>query len=784
MQASARITRSNSKVAAATASVSSVTRTAHENAPTPGTLATCLQRTTLDTPANTASASCKRPLESGEQQQQQQQQSGVHPNILANQHVAIHVYHDEASGADTTSSASSAASTAAAGAATAAAGGAAVSRSASKRVAALTASLHLAENAQPPHRKTIDLMGALRQRQPTSRALTALCSAGAGAGSAAAAAATTTTGISAATGTAAGAAPPTSSDVALRRIRGTASTLSASTASSSGSGEDSMLEGDTNIATPDLLRPVLALGALPPAHVGPAAGAAAAASAAVATRAPVAALPRQPHVVHDELPDLRASPEDSDDSACAEPALPPPAPSALPSRRVDTAAKRAHAHVHVHAQAAVPLVEQVYRDEQARHSAVAAVAHAPPGLEPAKRQHAAADSVVSPLAACSNERQAGTDAPAAAATNQFRSLHNPLGAMHVEPAGELVGATRVAMQEHCASQSPQQSAAQLRAQLRHVVDGETRRQLSRMLQVEITYEPSPTYMDRQANITARMRAILVDWMGEVCDEFKLRRETLHLAVNYVDRFLSEVDFVARSKLQLVGVTALFVAAKLEEITVPAVQEFVATTDNTYTVEHMHRMERFMLRKLNFRLNPISLCRWTQAFLRRKRLLERPDDMLRPCSTCGVTCIECMHNAYDPTELVRLLTAADQGMLDIGFIRFPYSMIAAAVMMLLVPGMRHDTLHSVTGFTEDQLAECVTWLQPFVHVAHSAPTCRRYATNADLNGAESSIEAHLLQRHRPEALSLYMQLAAVSAVAATRTPASQPATPGRGTPMRK
>lgn len=56
-----------------------------------------------------------------------------------------------------------------------------------------------------------------------------------------------------------------------------------------------------------------------------------------------------------------------------------------------------------------------------------------------------------------------------------------------------------------------------------------------------------------------MRAVLVDWLVEVAEEFKLHEETLHLAVSYVDRFLT-TNVVTRDKLQLLGVTAMLVAA--------------------------------------------------------------------------------------------------------------------------------------------------------------------------------------------------------------------------------
>lgn len=57
-----------------------------------------------------------------------------------------------------------------------------------------------------------------------------------------------------------------------------------------------------------------------------------------------------------------------------------------------------------------------------------------------------------------------------------------------------------------------------------------------------------------------MRVILVDWLVEVVQEYKLGSETLHLAVNYLDRFLSYTTFIKRNKLQLVGTAALLIAA--------------------------------------------------------------------------------------------------------------------------------------------------------------------------------------------------------------------------------
>jgi len=66
-------------------------------------------------------------------------------------------------------------------------------------------------------------------------------------------------------------------------------------------------------------------------------------------------------------------------------------------------------------------------------------------------------------------------------------------------------------------------------------------------------------MKKQSEVTHAMRSILVDWLVDVAIEYKLHQQTLHLCVNYIDRFLSSM-LVLKSKLQLVGITAMFLAA--------------------------------------------------------------------------------------------------------------------------------------------------------------------------------------------------------------------------------
>lgn len=107
-----------------------------------------------------------------------------------------------------------------------------------------------------------------------------------------------------------------------------------------------------------------------------------------------------------------------------------------------------------------------------------------------------------------------------------------------------------------------------------------------------------------------MRAVLMDWIVQVHHRFNLLPETLYLCVNYIDRFLS-CKVVSLGKLQLVGATAIFIAAKYEEIDCPSVQEIVYMVDGGYTADEILKAERFMLSMLQFELGwpgPMSFLR--------------------------------------------------------------------------------------------------------------------------------------------------------------------------------
>ncbi|KAF2740166.1 hypothetical protein EJ04DRAFT_531241 [Polyplosphaeria fusca] len=131
-----------------------------------------------------------------------------------------------------------------------------------------------------------------------------------------------------------------------------------------------------------------------------------------------------------------------------------------------------------------------------------------------------------------------------------------------------------------------------------------------MQSLEERMKPNSTYMDHQPEMQWSMRSVLMDWLVQVHNRFSLLPETLFLSVNYVDRFLS-AKVVSLGKLQLVGATALFLAAKYEEINCPSVGELVFMVDGAYTGDEILKAERFMLTMLQFELGwpgPMSFLR--------------------------------------------------------------------------------------------------------------------------------------------------------------------------------
>lgn len=129
--------------------------------------------------------------------------------------------------------------------------------------------------------------------------------------------------------------------------------------------------------------------------------------------------------------------------------------------------------------------------------------------------------------------------------------------------------------------------------------------------LEIIFPIKLHHLDYQPEVTGKMRGVLVDWLVQVHLRFHLLQETLYMTISILDRFLQS-DNVKRSQLQCAGVTAMFIASKYEEMYAPDISDFVYITDSTYSKADILKMEKIILKSLDFNLSkPLPL-----HFLRR------------------------------------------------------------------------------------------------------------------------------------------------------------------------
>ncbi|XP_044470264.1 G2/mitotic-specific cyclin-2-like isoform X2 [Mangifera indica] len=194
---------------------------------------------------------------------------------------------------------------------------------------------------------------------------------------------------------------------------------------------------------------------------------------------------------------------------------------------------------------------------------------------------------------------------------------------------------------------------------------------------------SPNYMAQQIDINERMRAILIDWLIEVHDKFDLMHETLFLAVNIIDRFLSQ-QTVVRKKLQLVGLVAMLLACKYEEVSVPAVGDLILISDKAYNRKEVLEMESLMLNTLQFNMSVPTPYVFIQRFLK----------------------------AAQSDKKLELLSfyLIELSLVEYDMLKFPPSLLAAAAIyaaQCTVFGFKQwsKTCQWHSGYSEDQLLEC-------------------------------------------------------------------------------
>ncbi|XP_044475098.1 putative cyclin-A3-1 [Mangifera indica] len=211
------------------------------------------------------------------------------------------------------------------------------------------------------------------------------------------------------------------------------------------------------------------------------------------------------------------------------------------------------------------------------------------------------------------------------------------------------------------------------------------------MEVDPKRRPLPDYMEKvQKDIDANMRGILVNWLVEVAEEYKLVPDTLYLTISYIDRFLS-LNVLNKQRLQLLGVSSMLIASKYEQISPRNVADFCSIRDITYTKDEVVKMEADVLKALKFELGNPTI----KTFLRRFTRVAQED-----------------YKASNLQLEFVIYYLAELSLLDYACVKFLPSLVAASVVFLalfIIRPKRHpwsSTLQQSTGYKPPDIKECV------------------------------------------------------------------------------
>ncbi|CAI5439335.1 unnamed protein product [Caenorhabditis angaria] len=217
-------------------------------------------------------------------------------------------------------------------------------------------------------------------------------------------------------------------------------------------------------------------------------------------------------------------------------------------------------------------------------------------------------------------------------------------------------------------------------------------------------------LNNHPEMSENMRGLLIDWLMEVCESENLHRETFHLSIDYIDRYLDSNDRpVNQNTFQLVGAAALFVAAKYEEIYPPRCEEFANLTDGAFSCENIRQMEVLLVRAINWTLGPITSIHWLATYL--QLLGQEPEKQSDDEHFTE-------QNNYFVPELMRedfvhMARILDYLLFEADSLRFTYRTIAAAVLFACVEP--REEVENATGFLYDQLSAVIRFVEPVVTV---------------------------------------------------------------------
>ncbi|XP_029433111.1 cyclin-O [Rhinatrema bivittatum] len=210
---------------------------------------------------------------------------------------------------------------------------------------------------------------------------------------------------------------------------------------------------------------------------------------------------------------------------------------------------------------------------------------------------------------------------------------------------------------------------------------------------------SPDSLAHQPQVKEESRCKLISWLIPVHRHFSLSFESLCLAVNILDRFLSCTP-VAADCFQLLGVTALLIACKQVEVHPPRVKQLLALCCHAFSREQLCNLECIILLKLHFKLGAPTLNFFVEHFTH----LRVQDNQ---------ACDQDLREAINAKAMARGI--AELSLADYAFNAYPPSLLGICCLGLADRMLGHQKRLDLrtSGYSDSVIEDCIAKLKLLV-----------------------------------------------------------------------
>ncbi|XP_030597556.1 G1/S-specific cyclin-E1-like isoform X2 [Archocentrus centrarchus] len=206
---------------------------------------------------------------------------------------------------------------------------------------------------------------------------------------------------------------------------------------------------------------------------------------------------------------------------------------------------------------------------------------------------------------------------------------------------------------------------------------------------------SVSLLEQQPKMTPRMRSVILCWLMEVCETYAIHRQTFYLAQDYFDRFLLLEKNLKLGAMQLIVLTCLLIASKMEETRPLKIRHLSYVANGIYLVEEFRDMELVILKALRWYIRPDTALTWLKSFL---QVLTAEDNS------------DPMEQQFPKDIYIKITNLLDLCILDVNSLDTPYHGLAASVLCHFVD---QELVQQITGVPKDLLQPCVDWMLPFM-----------------------------------------------------------------------